>query len=535
MDKLEMAKQLLADKSKTNPGQTTTAYGTATADSADGLVLVDLGGDTVSPDDEQSIECETTFKVYAGDDVIVSLIGADGAGKTPIVIGVVGRGDQMQGQLDGVINYFWSDEYGVHVSTEEKSVNGPNVLLDADSLDIRKGNSDSESDQEVYASFGREVTVGSRDSSGAVGNYSQVFGTACIASGDYSHAEGNYSEATGAFSHAEGSRSKAIGGYSHAEGNKTEAQGDGSHAEGFNNKAIGNVSHAEGSANEARSSSAHVEGSSNKAIGSCSHAEGNGTEAQGNDSHAEGFSSKAIGSEAHAEGSTTEARATASHAEGMGSKAIGMYAHAEGYYSEAQGNGSHAEGNHTTATEEYQHVQGKFNRQSTHIDIIGNGTSENNRSNAYNLDLNGNAEFQSEVYLGGCTPNGETPYPAVRYNTAEQQNQYYDGSAWQNLGGGIVASGEIAAGQSVTFTPAAGGIYILYTKEYNSSTKAYRGHRAILIAAPEESLFGTVACAQVNMAASTNSGSARAFPTDSTVTITANSSYDVRYAIVRIM
>ena len=34
MDKLEMAKQLLADKSKTNPGQTTTAYGTATEDSA---------------------------------------------------------------------------------------------------------------------------------------------------------------------------------------------------------------------------------------------------------------------------------------------------------------------------------------------------------------------------------------------------------------------------------------------------------------------------------------------------------------------
>ena len=509
MDKLEMAKQLLADKSKTNPGQTTTAYGTATADSADGLVLVDLGGDTVSPDDEQSIECETTFKVYAGDDVIVSLIGADGAGKTPIVIGVVGRGDQMQGQLDGVINYFWSDEYGVHVSTEEKSVNGPNVLLDADSLDIRKGNSDSESDQEVYASFGREVTVGSRDSSGAVGNYSQVFGNDCIASGYYSHAEGYETEAGGYCNHAEGNGSKAIGAFSHAEG--------------FNSKASGNNSHAEGSETEASGESSHVEGGSNKASGQYSHAEGNGTEATRKSAHAEGFNSKAIGHYSHAEGYETEASGESSHV--------------EGYYTKTTNNGhhAHAEGYGTIARRIYQHVQGIFNKESDHIDIIGNGTTANARSNAYNLDLNGNAEFQGEVYLGGCTPNGETPYPAVRYNTAEQQNQYYDGSAWQNLGGGIVASGEIAAGQSETFTPVAGGIYILYTKEYNSSTKAYRGHRAILIAAPEESLFGTVACAQVNMAASTNSGSARAFPTDSTVTITANSSYDVRYAIVRIM
>ena len=201
----------------------------------------------------------------------------------------------------------------------------------------------------------------------------------------------------------------------------------------------------------------------------------------------------------------------------------------------------------TLAKSVAQHVQGKYNIEDTsglYAEIVGNGSAVIDpityiptvtRSNAYNLDWSGNAEYQGEVYLGGCTPNGETPYPAVRYNTAEQQNQYYDGSVWQNLGGGIVASGEIAAGQSETFTPEAGGIYILYTKEFNESTKAYRGHRAILIAAPEESLFGTVACAQVNMAASTNSGSARAFPTDSTVTITANSSYDVRYAIVRIM
>ena len=96
MNDLSMSQALLGSTRNINPGQTTTAYGVATGESVDGLVMVDMGGDTVSPDDDQSIECETTFKVYEGDEVIVSLIGADGYGKTPIVMGVVGRGDEEE-------------------------------------------------------------------------------------------------------------------------------------------------------------------------------------------------------------------------------------------------------------------------------------------------------------------------------------------------------------------------------------------------------------------------------------------------------
>ena len=70
MDRLEMAKALLEQKRDINPGQTTTAYGVATSDSENGLVMIDFGGDTVSPDDDQSIECETTFKVYTDDEVL---------------------------------------------------------------------------------------------------------------------------------------------------------------------------------------------------------------------------------------------------------------------------------------------------------------------------------------------------------------------------------------------------------------------------------------------------------------------------------
>lgn len=103
MNDLSMARSLMGSI-RSNAGQTTTAYGIASGNSADGLVMVDMGGDTVSTDDDQSIECETTFKVYEGDEVIVSLIGADGTGKTPIVIGVVGRGDEDEEKVEALRN-----------------------------------------------------------------------------------------------------------------------------------------------------------------------------------------------------------------------------------------------------------------------------------------------------------------------------------------------------------------------------------------------------------------------------------------------
>ena len=346
MDTLEMAKALFGNNptSSQNSGQTTTTYGIAVSDSVDGIVQVNLGGDTASEDDDQTIEVETTFAVFEGDEVIVQLVGADGTGKAPCVIGVVGRGDQMQTEINAVQNYFWTDQYGAHVSTEEHSVNGANVLLDSDSLDIRKGSSNSEADQTVYASFGKEVTVGSRWTGQTVGGGSQVYGTGCAASGSYSHATGWKTRASGSYSHTEGYQTTASGMFAHAEGEQTVAQG--------------NYSHSEGSG------------------GGC-----------GADySHSEGFS--------------------------------------------------------TFAGSQYQHVQGKGNvpdNNNTYADIVGNGVQYNsNPSNAYNMDWNGNAEFQGEVYVGGCTPNGETPYPVVRYNTSNSKQEYYDkaNSAWAQVPGG---------------------------------------------------------------------------------------------------
>lgn len=388
MDNLEIAKALFGNSGGSGTGsksggQTTTAYGIATSDSENGLVRVNLGGETTSLDDDQTLEVETTFAVFEGDEVIVSLVGADGTGKAPCVIGVVGRGDQQQTEINSVINYVWNDEHGLHVSTQERSVQGANILLDSDSLDIRNGSSNSEADQTVYASFGREVTVGSR-ASGAVGQYSQVFGNGCVASGDYSFAEGQNNIVSKNYSHVEGTQNVVSGWYSHAEGVQNEIYDDTdpdyslvpaySHAEGHGNSITGYACHAEGWVNQIRAGSegSHVEGSSN----------------------------------------ILQAK----------------LAHAEGYSN--------------LVSSDYQHVQGKYNvgdSSDTYADIIGNGEyvgGSPQRSNAYNMDWNGNAEFQGEVYVGGCTPNGETPYPVVRYNTSNSQQEYYDGSAWAQVPGG---------------------------------------------------------------------------------------------------
>lgn len=113
MDKLQMAKALLVteENAYTKGGQTVTAYGIAVSDSVDGLVRINLGGDTVSPEDDQAIEVETTFSVKEGDEVIVSLIGADGTGKTPIVIGVIGRMDELERDISRNYSLVLNEEY----------------------------------------------------------------------------------------------------------------------------------------------------------------------------------------------------------------------------------------------------------------------------------------------------------------------------------------------------------------------------------------------------------------------------------------
>lgn len=132
--------------------------------------------------------------------------------------------------------------------------------------------------------------------------------------------------------------------------------------------------------------------SNNKATGSYSHAEGSNTTASGNNSHAEDLYTIASGNCSHAEGYGATASGGSSHAEGGGTTASGAASHAEGIYTNAGGDYSHAEGYGTTASSSTQHVQGKYNIEDVNNEyafIIGNGTNNSTRSNAFAIGWNG--------------------------------------------------------------------------------------------------------------------------------------------------
>ena len=94
---------------------------------------------------------------------------------------------------------------------------------------------------------------------------------------------------------------------------------------------------------------------------------------------------------------------TRGHAEGYHTKVFGLNSHAEGLDTVALQNSCHAEGQHTVAMGSSQHVQGKYNVLDTsgvYADIVGNGSSFINRSNAYTLDWFGNGWFAGKVSAG---------------------------------------------------------------------------------------------------------------------------------------
>lgn len=172
--------------------------------------------------------------------------------------------------------------------------------------------------------------------------------------------------------------------------------GNASQAFGTRNTVSGSFSHADGASNTVSGNYAHAEGFYNKATGSYSHVENYANEASGDWSHAEGEGSKAIGSMSHAEGQST---------------ASGYYSHSEGIMTESNGTASHADGFGTVANCMAQHVFGSFNTLDTviesetssigsYIEMVGNGDSPDDRSNARTLDWDGNERLSGQVYVG---------------------------------------------------------------------------------------------------------------------------------------
>jgi hypothetical protein len=165
------------------------------------------------------------------------------------------------------------------------------------------------------------------------------------------------------------SGSTTSGLYSFAFGNNLTSSGDYSFSQGLNNTSSGNYSHSEGRGSTSSGLYSHAEGKGNDSSGSDSHAEGSNTISSGVASHAEGDGTESFGANSHAEGQDTLAYGSWSHAEGSGTTTYGQY--------------SHAEGLGTITNGDYQLTIGQFNSTASTQSafIIGNGTSNTNRSN----------------------------------------------------------------------------------------------------------------------------------------------------------
>ena len=236
--------------------------------------------------------------------------------------------------------------------------------------------------------------------------------------GEYSTAEGYNTTASGPFSHAEGRQTTASGSCGHAEGSHTTASGWFSHAEGYRTTASGWYSHAEGDTTTASGDCGHAEGRQTTASGSCSRAEGYNTTASGSCSRAEGSQTTASGWYSHAEGDITTASGWGSHAEGTLTAAVASSAHAEGDMTTASGWGSHAQNIGTVSARDAQTVIGTYNSEDTatttthpsrdsdygeYALVIGNGTGDDNRSNALAVDWDGYIYRNDETAHIGST------------------------------------------------------------------------------------------------------------------------------------
>ena len=242
-------------------------------------------------------------------------------------------------------------------------------------------------------------TMGTRNSSAGIGDYSFAEGKNVISSGLHAHAEGYQTEASGRQSHAEGYLTHTYGNYSHAEGLSTYTYGSSAHAEGNNTRAKGYASHAEGEYCRAEGDYSHAEGYYTEVSGDESHAEGSSTRVSGNHSHAEGASTIVSGDYSHGEGYTTVASGNFSHSEGSQTIASGYYSHAQNYNTIAQGK-------YQTVIGKYNIPQGSNSNSIPNTDyafIIGNGTgtSDVNLSNALAVDWNGQVLCQGVSYIQG--------------------------------------------------------------------------------------------------------------------------------------
>lgn len=178
---------------------------------------------------------------------------------------------------------------------------------------------------------------------------------------------------------------------------------------------LGSKATAEGNNTTSSSSSTHAEGNATVASSATAHAEGNTTTASGNASHSENSLNVASGASSHAEGQKNEAGGHSSHAEGQGNSTSASFSHVEGSGNHVADTqiGAHVFGvnsdptNDTGKTVSITLIDPTGGASSTvsrtlgkYAEMVGNGDSDNDRSNARTLDWDGNEVLAGKLTVG---------------------------------------------------------------------------------------------------------------------------------------
>jgi hypothetical protein len=144
---------------------------------------------------------------------------------------------------------------------------------------------------------------------------------------------------------------------------------------------------------------------------------------------AEGISTEATGKYSHSEGDGTTASGYASHSEGNHTTASGAFSHAEGDCTTASGQSSHAGGNETIAAYNYQTAIGRYNdNKSDTLFEVGNGSTESNKSNAFEVYKNGDVNVNGDIKKNG-SPYITTENKTFTYTPESSGSGYYVGMA----------------------------------------------------------------------------------------------------------
>jgi hypothetical protein len=168
----------------------------------------------------------------------------------------------------------------------------------------------------------------------------------------------------------------------------------------WNKNDIGDYSVATGNSTEASGISANASGTGTEASGDYSFASGHITTASGSHSNASGYFTEAIGDYSVASGDGAKASGVRSFASGFNTIAKGYTSLATGLNTIAQGDNSATFNLNTQANGYASTVVGKYNdtivapetfaTANTPLFIVGNGTSNTNRSNAITVLQSGN-------------------------------------------------------------------------------------------------------------------------------------------------